>query len=197
MKKYFPSLEYMNIPNMVTTLGLVSGVTAGYFLVEGSMRGAFLFLAFAMLMDLVDGFLAAKLNQQSRFGQYLDSLVDFFICCIMPGLLLLTFVENSALFVAAAAFVCICGLWRLAYFNVTAGEKRTYFTGMPVPGGALIGSMAMWLVVYYGFPAWVAAAAFFVAGLMMVAYIKLEKYGLWQKAMWAIGLAFAVLVVFS
>ena len=68
---------------------------------------------------------------------------------------------------------------------------------MPVPGGALIVSMAIWLVVQYGLPMWVCTLAFFLAGLMMVSFIKLEKYGLWQRAMWVLGLAFFALVVAS
>jgi len=196
MRKYFPALQYANVPNLITTLGFAFGVAACYFmLVERDLRSTIILMSVSMLMDLIDGLLAAKLNQQSLFGQYLDSLVDFFICCVVPILAVYVFLEPNLLLVTAAVFAGACGLWRLAYFNVTAQEKRNYFTGMPVPGGALLTSMSIWLVVYYGFPVWICTIAFFLAGLMMTAYFKLEKYGIWQKALWGIGAAFVIAVI--
>ena len=198
MFKIFPALQYINVPNAITTIGLVFGVVACYFLSIGSIRGAVVMVSVSMLLDLVDGLIAGKLNQQTRFGAYLDSFVDFFVCCLLPMLMVYIFVGASLPLIAAVTFFCICGMWRLAYYQVvTASEKRTYFTGMPVPGGALLVSMAVWLVVYYGFPVWVCTLVFFLTGLLMISYFRLEKYGLWQKAMWLVGLAFLGLVVAS
>jgi len=168
MKKYFPVLQHVNIPNLITTLGLAFGVAGCYFLTIGSLRGTILCLSFAALIDLVDGFLAGKLNQRTIFGQELDSLVDFFVCCIMPVLMMLVFVGNSILLICAALFACACGLWRLANYNITASEKRAYFTGLPVPGGAMLLAISIWLVTYYDFPTWFCALVFFLTGLLMV-----------------------------
>ena len=200
MKKYFPALQHSNIPNAVTSLGLIFGVAACYFLSIGSIRGTIVCVSVSMLMDLIDGILADKLNQRTRFGAYLDSFVDFFVCCIVPTLMAYTFVGASIPLFAAMAFFCICGMWRLAYYQLTtidAVEKRNYFTGLPVPGGALFVSIAIWAAVNYGIPAWVCTLAFFLTGLLMLSFFKLEKYGLWQKAMWALGLGFFGLVVSS
>ena len=197
MRKYFPALQYSNIPNAVTSLGLIFGVAACYFLSIGSLRGTIICVSISMLMDLIDGLLAEKLKQQTRFGAYLDSFVDFFVCCIVPTLMVYVFVGSSLLLFCALAFFCICGMWRLAYFQVTSVEKRTYFTGLPVPGGALLVSIAIWAVVNFDLPAWLCTLAFFLTGLLMLSFFKLEKYGLWQKLMWALGLAFFGLVVAS
>jgi len=195
MKKYFPVLQYVNAPNIITTFGLILGVAACFFLIQGNLRGTIICLFSSMFMDLLDGFLAEKLNQKTKFGQYMDSLVDFFICCIMPMLMAFVFVGRGSLIFAAAAFYCACGLWRLAYFNhVTAAENRPYFTGLPVPGSSLLVGISIWLVVYYSFPSWICGAAFFVAGLLKISGIKLKKYGAWQKILWTVGLAFIVLV---
>ena len=197
MRKYFPALQYSNIPNAVTSLGLIFGVAACYFLSIGSLRGTIICVSVSMLMDLIDGLLAEKLNQQTRFGAYLDSFVDFFICCIVPILMVYTFVGSSVLLFSSMSFFCICGMWRLAYYQVTSVEKRTYFTGLPVPGGALFVSIAIWAVVNYGLPVWLCTLAFFLTGLLMLSFFRLEKYGLWQKLMWLLGLAFFGLVVAS
>jgi len=197
MKKFFPVLQYINLPNSFTTLGLVFGIAACYFLIEGSLRGIFICLFFASLMDLIDGFFAEKFNQRTLFGQYADALVDFFICCIMPVLIVYTFLGSGILLISSVAFFCICGLWRLAYFNVVADEKRDYYTGLPVPGAMLIAMMTVWATVYYDLPVWISIVVFYLVGLFMVSFIKLVKYAIWQKLMWVVCLVFVLIVVVS
>ena len=197
MKKFFPVLEFINVPNLVTTAGLIFGLVACYYIIEGDLRGTYICLFFSALLDSVDGFLAGKLNQKTRFGQYMDSLVDFFICCIMPVWMCIVFVGNDLPLTIAAVFYCVCGLWRLAYYNVTASENRSYFTGLPVPSGLLLTGMAIWLVVYQDITPWFCAAIFILAGLMMISSMRLEKYGLWQKALCLVGLGFFVMIAIS
>ena len=192
---FFPVLQYMNVPNIITTVGLVFGIVACYFLVSRNLQWALICLSFAMLMDLVDGFLAEKLNQQTQFGQYVDSLVDFFICCIVPIMLVFIFVGNYLVLFAALAFYCACGLWRLAYYNVREADNT--FIGLPVPGAMLLVCMAVWSVVAYGFPSWLIYVVLFFCGLLMISFVRLQKYGLWQKALWVLGLVFFASVVVS
>ena len=195
MKKYFPVLQYTNVPNTITTVGLIFGIAACYFLAEGSMQGTLICLFFSALMDLIDGFFADKLKQQTQFGQYVDSLVDFFVCCIIPIGMVYAFIGNYLILFFALAFYCICGLWRLAYFNVM--EAKTYFIGLPVPGAMLMVAIAIWSVASYGLPFWIIAAVLFLTGLLMVSFIKLQKYGLWQKTFWVLGLFFLAVIVAS
>lgn len=195
MKKYFPALQYANIPNIITTLGLAFAVMGGFFMVRGDLRATLISLSFAMLMDSLDGFAAGKLDRQTSFGQSLDSLVDFFVCCMMPVLIVFTFVGSEPLLIASAALYCICGLWRLSYYNVTASEKRSYFTGLPAPTASLIAAVAIWSTATFELPAWICAIAFILAGLMMISGVKLEKYGLWQKIVLVVGVVFWIVVV--
>jgi len=193
MKKYFPVLQYINVPNALTTIGMGFGVVACYFLLQGNLRAVYFCIFMATFMDLLDGYFAAKLNQQSKFGAYVDSLVDFFICCLMPMLIAQAFIGGYPLLIAAVIFYCMCGLWRLAHFNVVEGKG--FFTGMPVPGGLMLVSMGIWPVVRFGLPYWVSVIVFFATGLLMVSFIRLEKYGIWQKVMAAVGLIFLVFVL--
>jgi len=196
MKKYFPVVQYMNVPNMITTLGLFSGIVACYFVAQGMLRNAIICLFLATFLDLLDGFSAVKLNQQTKFGQYMDALVDFFICCIIPVLMLYAFAGISVLIVIAAAFYGVCGLWRLAYFiSVTAGENHDYFSGLPVPGAMFSSVASIWLLAQHGFPAWFCAVIFFLTGLLMVSAARLKKYGVVQKIFWAMWLIFLVFIL--
>jgi len=197
MKKYFPVIQFINVPNIITTIGLAFGVAACYFLTMSNLQGTLICLSLAMLMDFFDGFFAGKLNSRTTFGQSLDSLVDFFVCSVMPVLIIFTFVGRSLPLAIAAAFFCACGLWRLSYYNVTAVEKRSYFTGLPVPGAALLVAMAVWSVAFFGLSPWLLIVVLCGGGLLMISYIKLKKYGLWQKALLLIGLVFLAIVVSS
>jgi CDP-diacylglycerol--serine O-phosphatidyltransferase len=165
-------------------------------MLQGNMRSTIFCLLLATFMDVIDGFLAKKLKQQTRFGEYMDLLTDFFVCCVVPVLMLYTFVAVSVLIVAASAFYALCGLWRLAYFiNVTSAEKQPHFTGMPVPGAMLFGIVLIWLywrlnIAEIAIPAFAPALGFFALGVLMISSVKFKKYGFCQKGLIIFGLVF-------
>jgi len=200
--KLFPALKHLNIPNALTTLGMVFGIFACYFLTQKNLQMAIVFLFLAGVMDFVDGFVAAKLNQQTIFGQYVDTLVDFFTCGILPTWMVFDLLVEGALFdnfnniliVCAMIFYCVCALWRLAYYNIIEADK--FFTGLPVPGSMMMVTMSVWCVVTFELiPLFVACATFFIIGTLMISGIKLPKYGLWQKVMGAMSIVFIVIVL--
>ena len=195
MKRYFPVLRYVNVPNAITTAGLFFGILACYYLMQGMLRNTIVCLFIATLMDLADGFSAAKLNQRTRFGEYMDALVDYFTCCVIPVLMLYRFAGGGVIIFAASAFYAVCGLWRLAYFiTVTAGEKQPYFTGLPVPGAMFVSVASVWLAVVHGVSAWFCAAVFVMMGLLMVSSLRIKKYGVSQKLFWATWLVFLAVI---
>lgn len=198
--RLFPALRHLNIPNAITTLGMIFGIIGCYFLTQQDLRSALIWLFLAGIMDFIDGFVAAKLNQQTEFGQYVDTLVDFFTCGIIPVWMVLDLlvhgsdsVFDSVLIFVAMAFYAVCALWRLAYYNIVEADK--YFTGLPVPGSMMTVAMSVWCVHVLGFPMWISAVTFFVIGLLMISGIPLKKYGLWQKVMSAMSVVFLLIVV--
>jgi len=195
LEKTSPIIKHLNVPNLITTLGFVCAIFAAFFLTQRDLRMAIVCLFFAGVCDLFDGFVATKLNQQSEIGKHLDTLVDFFTCVIMPIWMVFDMLDNNPVVIAGLIFYCICGLWRLANYNLVGASK--VFTGLPVPGAMSIVVVVMWCVVMYSVPVWVAAVMFFTVGLLMVSGIKLPKYGIWQKLFVVLGLAFLALVIFS
>jgi len=197
MKKYFPILKYVNVPNSITTFGLMFAVAAGYFMLEGSLKNTLICLALAMIMDVFDGFFASKLDRYTSFGQNLDSLVDSFVCCVMPMLMAFVFIGREPIFVVAGGLYCISGLWRLSHFNVMVQSQASdgYFSGLPVPGGAMLVSMALWLVVYFGLHELLIAGVMFLAAVMMVSTFKHAKYGFLQKLSWLVGFIVLVAII--
>ena len=73
------------IPNAITGLSLISGLTALHFTFENNFILAAWLIAFSMLCDGLDGKIARLLNAQSRFGAQFDTLSDFVAFGVVPG----------------------------------------------------------------------------------------------------------------
>lgn len=63
-------------PNVITILGMVCAVVCGYFLAVGNVPLAAVFFALSGVLDLVDGYVAKKLDKVTVFGSFLDSFSD-------------------------------------------------------------------------------------------------------------------------
>jgi CDP-diacylglycerol---glycerol-3-phosphate 3-phosphatidyltransferase len=63
-------------PNVITILGMGCGVVCGYFLAVGNVPLAAVFFALSGVLDLVDGYVAKKLDKVTVFGSFLDSFSD-------------------------------------------------------------------------------------------------------------------------
>jgi phosphatidylserine synthase len=109
------------------------------------------------------------------------------------------FFSESAFVIGAVGLYAVCGLWRLANFNITpqSVEKdgKKYFTGLPVPGAMMMVTMTFWFVHTFGWPPWVMGAMFLFLGFMMVSFFRLRKYGPWQWILWAVGCSFVIYVM--
>ena len=93
----------------------------------------------ALLFDFLDGRVARARREASEFGRELDSLGDLISFGVAPAAIAhacgLVLVSDQFLLV----FFVLCGLSRLARYNVSAarmadvGEKVSYFEGTPIP----------------------------------------------------------------
>src|SRR6187200_2556233 len=102
---------------------------------------AFLLLPGALVCDVLDGYVA-RLNKtrQSRLGADLDSLVDVISFGVAPAVLGFTLGMRGGWDMLILAYFVVCGVSRLARFNVTASAlcdettgKVKYFEGTPIP----------------------------------------------------------------
>jgi len=84
----------MNIPNALTLLRIVLipvFIIAFYLPVEWNHQAACFIFTLAALTDLLDGWLARRLNQISRFGAFLDPVADK----LMVGVTLVLLVQED------------------------------------------------------------------------------------------------------
>jgi CDP-diacylglycerol--serine O-phosphatidyltransferase len=117
---------------------------------------AILLLPVALACDVLDGYVA-RLNRsrQSLLGADLDSLADVISFGVAPAVLGFTLGMRGGWDMLCLTFFVVCGVSRLARFNVTAATladaqtgKVTHFEGTPIPSSILLVGMlalALWL----------------------------------------------------
>jgi CDP-diacylglycerol---serine O-phosphatidyltransferase len=107
---------------------------------------AFLLLPLALVFDILDGYVA-RLNKkrQSLLGADLDSLADVISFGVAPAMLGFTLGLRGGWDMLILTYFVVCGVSRLARFNVTAAAlsdastgKVKYFEGTPIPTSVLI-----------------------------------------------------------
>ena len=147
-----PSFNRM-IPNLLTMLGLCSGLTGMRFALEGKFGAAAVAIAVSACIDGLDGRIARLLKATSRFGAEFDSLADFLCFGVAPSFILYLWTLQTAHgfgFMPCLMF-SVCMALRLARFNasIDAGPKPAYqynfFTGVPAPAGAALALLPLFL----------------------------------------------------
>lgn len=135
------------IPNLITSLNLLSGCLACIFAFRGTesigvftgYEWAYLFIAIAAVFDFCDGASARLLHAYSLLGKELDSLSDLVSFGLAPSMLVFNTMSDysSAQWPAYIALIIpIFGALRLARFNVD-NRQTTSFIGMPIPANAI------------------------------------------------------------
>jgi CDP-diacylglycerol---serine O-phosphatidyltransferase len=135
-------------PGGLTLGNLFFGIFAMISASRGEFGRAVLFVVCGGICDMFDGRVARATNSGSEFGEQLDSLVDAISFGLAPAM-----ITYFAVLAPPANepgrdrwawilvfFFCACAVLRLARFNITqAGEKKSYFVGLPSPaaGGTL------------------------------------------------------------
>lgn len=101
-------------------------------------------LIIAGVCDMFDGFVARKCKrdeEEKDFGVQLDSLVDSISFIAFPIVIFLKSISNNVFTIIALILFAICGIARLAYFNIKVennNEPVKFYTGLPVTYTALI-----------------------------------------------------------
>lgn len=105
---------------------------------------AFVLLPLALIMDGFDGWVARRRKKWSRIGADLDSLADVVSFGVAPAVLGFTLGMRGFWDICVLVYFVVCGISRLARFNVTAADmadpsgKVKYFEGTPIPTSLLL-----------------------------------------------------------
>ncbi|MFC2108220.1 CDP-alcohol phosphatidyltransferase family protein [Candidatus Bipolaricaulota bacterium] len=131
-----------DIPNIITLLGLSSGILGIYFALLGNFPAAIIAMLWAVLFDWYDGPVARRIpgrsDVQKSIGARMDSLVDIVSLAICPAIILLSYGEFSAWFFPGALIIVMAGVVRLAYFDVFGVDDDGTIAGLSLDITALV-----------------------------------------------------------
>ena len=161
--KNFPFIGYYGYWVWLTYLSVATSFTGVTVALRGKPDAAVVCLILSGICDMFDGTVArtAKRNDmQKAYGIQIDSLADVMSFGLLPaaiGYCLFDLSGNRSIFaIVLTTAICVlyvlCGLMRLAWFNVTEeemqarGEKRTYYVGLPITVASLILSVTYFII---------------------------------------------------
>ncbi len=134
-------IRLLKLKDYITLSGTICGIFAlmvGILLNDLSL--AFFFIMICQGTDLLDGYVARKLNQVNKIGKEMDSLNDLFCFGVVPAMLIFIGYCNDLpfelIFYIPAVIIFILGaLLRLARFNIMDAKG---YTGIVTPFSGLI-----------------------------------------------------------
>lgn len=136
------------IPNACTSANLLFGMCSILATIRGDFLWGSLFILLALVADGLDGRAARFFGVSSELGKEMDSLCDLGSFGIAPAILAYQFtLHNYGNFGAVVAIVfALCGMWRLARFNVNTNVVHGFFMGLAIPaGGCIVATSTMLL----------------------------------------------------
>jgi CDP-diacylglycerol--serine O-phosphatidyltransferase len=144
--KHFSMVRSFHLADFITVANGFCGIGAIFeamkFLVTRDawhLYLAALLVPLALVFDVLDGRIARWRHEASPLGRELDSLADVISFGVAPAAIAFAVGVNSRLDQLILIFFALCGLSRLARYNITAeslaGEsgKVEYFEGTPIP----------------------------------------------------------------
>jgi CDP-diacylglycerol--serine O-phosphatidyltransferase len=187
--RHFSMIRGFHLADLFTLANGFCGVAAVFeamkFLGAGDRRHAYLaalLIPLALIFDVLDGRIARWRHMSSALGRELDSLADMISFGVAPAAIAFAVGLNTGLDQAILIYFAVCGLSRLARYNVTADSLSSttgrveYFEGTPIPTSVVPLGLLM-LLFHRGnlYPAnlfglgfhW-PVALFFISGCLMV-----------------------------
>ena len=170
------------IPNMCTSSNLVFGMCSILSTYSGNLVWGSIFILLALVADGLDGRTARFFGMASEMDKEMDSLCDLGSFGIAPAFLAWAFVlhNHGILGIVVAIFFAICGMWRLARFNVNASVVHGYFMGLAIPAGGNIVAMTTLLFVLLGIDPMTFGIAYPIVmafvGWLMVSHVHYPNF---------------------
>ena len=136
------------IPNACTSANLFFGMCSIISTIRGDFLWGSLFVLLALVADGLDGRIARFFGVSSELGKEMDSLCDLGSFGIAPAILAYQFTLHNYghLGELTAIVFALCGMWRLARFNVNTNVVHGFFMGLAIPaGGCIVATSTMLL----------------------------------------------------
>ena len=177
----------------LTYLSLVSAIVGIFQASRGNLLFAVLCIIFSGCCDMFDGIVARtkknRTQDQKNFGIQIDSLVDVIAFGVTPAAVFYFHGVNSPVGIAILVFYVLCGVIRLAFFNVLETRRQAdpnapacldSFRGLPITFSAVITPLVC--AIAFVLPAevrfWVYHIAPALIGFFFILDVKIPKINL-------------------
>jgi CDP-diacylglycerol--serine O-phosphatidyltransferase len=160
-RKHFSMIRGFHLADLFTIGNGICGVTAIFQAMKflGTQDSRHLYLGallvpLALIFDVLDGRIARWRHAASPMGRELDSLADVISFGVAPAALAFAAGVDTWVDQAILLFFSMCGLSRLARYNVTAESlsnekgKVEYFEGTPIPTSVV--PLGLLMLAFYG-----------------------------------------------
>ena len=200
--------DYTVILTLLSAVSAVIGMTQA---IHGRIAVGIICLAVCGLLDTFDGKVARtkknRTNDEKLYGIQLDSLVDIVCFGLLPVVTLRKLGLDTGWDLAIFCLYVLCGVIRLAYFNVLetnrqmgAPDEEKVYHGLPI---TMISAIlpVFYLLTLALSPAaqlWVLRLLMLVVGCLFVVDFRLKTIKGWQIAVLAVlvgGAAIAALLL--
>lgn len=188
-KKHFTLIRSFHLADFLTIANGCCGIGAIFhamrFLAAQQQRDlwiAVVLIPLAIVFDVLDGRVARWRRKHSPLGRELDSLADVISFGVAPATVAFAIGLSTALDQVCLMYFTVCGLSRLARYNITAADladesgKVKYFEGTPIPTSII--PLALLLLAYQrdwllptqvaGLPVHASVLLFVVSGSLMI-----------------------------
>jgi CDP-diacylglycerol--serine O-phosphatidyltransferase len=187
--RHFSLIRSLHLADLFTIGNGLCGVLAIFaalkFVASGAAAHVYLatgLIGAALVLDVLDGRIARWRHTASAMGRELDSLADVISFGVAPATIGFAVGLDTPLDQLILIYFALCGLSRLARFNVSAAAladasgKVEYFEGTPIPTsivplGVLVWAFArgdLYPVEVLGIEFHLPAALFFLSGCLMI-----------------------------
>ena len=159
------------IPNMITSGSVFCGVSSLIMTYHGHLIPAAALICFALFFDVMDGRVARSLGGSTAFGEELDSLADAISFGVAPAFLMYVAyagIQAGILGVLSSSFFVLCGVLRLARFNITMATEGS-FQGLPIPAAGL--TLASFVIAKIEISPFFAMTVMILVGALMVSSV--------------------------
>ena len=197
MIREFHLADWFTLANAACGTGALFSTMS--YLENGDVRHIFFagwLVVAAMVFDVLDGRVARWRQMSSSLGRELDSLADVISFGVAPAMIAYSCGMQGLFDRLILVYFVVCGVSRLARYNVTAealsegGDKVKYFEGTPIPTSLLLVGLIMlaaandalrerlWLgeITLAGFTLHPLVLLFAVSGSLMISRIRIPKF---------------------
>lgn len=181
-------IGFYNYTVILTYMSLISAITGMTFAHAGVFGAAIFCLALSGFFDMFDGKVARRkkdrTDEEKLFGIQLDSLCDVADFGVFPAYLCYCMGVQGRLGFLAIIFYAICGVIRLAYFNVietnnffSEEEHEKVYYGLPITSAAVIFPLVYLLKGIFTASAYnaILTVLLFGVGMLFISNFKLRK----------------------